>query len=195
MTRIIAMAAILTIALAVAASAGLNANAKAAVHVIPHASRSCTKNFPAISDCHDIVTTEPSGDVDAFPVFYELAEYAGLDFSLDWEGVYSTVYTSCSTLTIGGIVWPGDGVSHAWSVCQELTVAVPGYAWIIDVGLVCVIPHPGTGYINAGDCQGGTTPDHLTISWCAGIGGTEGEDPCQNATEPCTWSAIKEMFK
>ena len=195
MTRIIAVAAILIIATGVAAQAGLNAGGKAAVHVIPHASRSCTKSYPTITGCEDIAYTEPTSDVDAFPVFYELGEYQGFDFSMTWPGLYSVVYTSCSDLTIGGIVFTGDGVSHAWTLCQETDIAVPGWAWVFDYGLVCVAEHPGTGFIGAGDCQGGSTADSIFTVWCAGIGGTAGEDPCQNATEPCTWGNIKQIFR
>jgi hypothetical protein len=171
---------VLIACLAGQALAGLNVNAKASVHVIPHASRSCTKSFPAITACEDIVFTEPSPDVDAFPVFFDLVEYQGFDFGMTWPGLYSAVYTSCSDLTIDGIVFPGDGVSHAWTVCQPSDIAIPGWAWLYDYGLVCVIPHFETGYIMAGDCQGGATADTIPFesTFCAGIGGTAGIDPC-----------------
>ena len=172
--------AMLIVCFAGQALAGLNVNGKVSVHVIPHASRSCTKSYPVITACEDIIFTETGPDVDAFPVFFDLAEYQGLDFSMMWPGTYSTVYTSCSDLTIGGIVWPGDGVSHAWTACQASDIAVPGWAWIYDVGQVCMMPHPGTGYISAGDCQGGATADTIPFAstYCAGIGGTAGVDPC-----------------
>jgi hypothetical protein len=198
MTRIIAVAAILTLTLTAAASAGLNTDARAVVHVLPHADRACTKNFPAISDCHDIITTEPSPDVDAFPVFFQMVEYAGVEYGLDWPGMYSTVFTSCSDLTVGSIVWPGDGIAHAWTTCQHSTIAVPGWAWIYDYGLICIIPHFETGHIACGDCQGGENPDSIPVgkSCCAGIGGTAtGEDACNCVTGPCTWSAVKRMFR
>jgi hypothetical protein len=197
MTRIIAMAAILTILLSVAAHAGLNTDARASVHVIPHASRSCTKGFPTLTGCADIAYSEPGTDVDAFPVFFKMVEYQGLDYSMTWPGTYSTVYTSCSDLTIGGIVWPGDALSQAWLECQSGTIAVPGWAWISGTGLVRVIQHPGTHHINVGDCQGGQTPDSIPDdkSCPAGIGGVAGVDPCECATAPCTWGGIKTLFK
>ena len=72
------------------ALAGLNANAKVAVHVIPHASRSCTKSYPTITACEEIIYTEAGADVDAFPVFFELAEYQGLDYGMTWpDGIYT----------------------------------------------------------------------------------------------------------
>jgi hypothetical protein len=198
MTRIIAMAAILTIALSAVASAGLNADGRVTVHVIPHGSRSCTKNFPSITGCEDIVTTEAGSDVDAFPVFFDLVEYQGLEYSMTWPGMYSTVFTTCSDLTIGGITNPGDAVSHSWYDCQNSTVAIPGFAWITDYGLISIVPHAGAGHINAGDCQGGTTADSILVgnSCPAGIGGTAtGGDPCECAVEPCSWSGIKKMFR
>jgi hypothetical protein len=197
MTRIIAMAAVLTIALSIAAQAGLNAGARMTFHVIPHTSRSCTKGFPVITGCEDIVTTEAAAEVDAFPVFYDLVEYQGFDYGMTWPGMYTCTFTSCSDLTIGGIVNPGDAISHAWYACQSKTIAIPGWGWITDYGLICAVPHPLFGHVNAGDCQGGTTPDSIPsgMHCCAGIGGALGQNACGCATEPCTWSGIKQMFR
>ena len=58
-------------ALAIPAIAGVNANAKVAVHVMLHAPRTCIKNFPSIVSCHDIVYEIGNQDVDAFPVFFD----------------------------------------------------------------------------------------------------------------------------
>jgi hypothetical protein len=184
----------LTLILGACAWAGMNPDAKVAVHVIPHGSRSCTKGFPVITGCYDIVTTEPGPDADAFPVFFDLVEYQGIDFGLTWPGMYSCVYTSCSDLTIGGIVWPGDGVSHAWTVCQAGPVAMPGWGWLWDYGIICVVPHPEAGGPTIGDCQ--PAPDGVICNFCAGIGGYIGDDPCDpTATEPSTWGGIKGMFR
>ena len=190
------MAAILTIALSAVASAGVNDNARVTVHVMPHASRSCTKSFPTLTGCEDIVSTEAGSDVDAFPVFFDLVEWQGFDYGMTWPGWYSTVFTTCSDLTIGTILNPGDAVSHAWYECQYDAVAIPGWAWITDYGLICIIPHAGAGYINVGVCVGSVS-DTISVgnSCCAGIGGTTGDDPCGCATEPCSWSGIKKMFR
>jgi hypothetical protein len=171
-----------------------NLNAKVAVHVLPHTTRACTKSFPAITSCAEIITTEPSPDVDAFPVFFDLVAYQGFDYGMTWPGLYSCVFTSCSDLTIGGILWPGDGVSHAWYAGIVDSVAIPGWAWIWDYGMVCVVPHPGTGSINIGSCQGEI--DHPICNFCAGIGGYFGDDPCEpTKTEPTSWGGIKALFR
>ena len=176
------------------ALAGVNWEAKAAVHVIPHASRTCTKSFPVITGCEDIITTEPTPDVDAFPVFYDLIEYQGFDYGLTWPGLYSCAFTSCSPLTIGGIVWPGDGISHAWTACQPYSVAVTGWGWIYDYGLICIVPHPEPGNVNVGDCSAEL---NQACPSCAGIGGYIGDDPCANltGTESRTWGGVKSLFR
>jgi hypothetical protein len=172
----------------------INTDAKSAVHTIPHASRTCAKNFPVISHCGDIQATEPSVDVDAFPVFYDLVEYQGFDYGLSWPGMYSCAFTSCSDLAIGTIAWPGDGISHAWYTCQYEPVAITGWGWIYDSGFICITAHPSAGGPNIGDCQGEL--GQPICNFCAGIGGYIGDDPCEpTATEPSSWGGIKAMFK
>jgi hypothetical protein len=157
---------------------GTNPHARVAVHVLPHASRSCTKGFPVIDNCGDFVTTEPGPDADCFPVFYYLTEYQGFDYALTWPGMYSCVFTSCSDVTIGGIVWPGDGISQTWDTCRSGWAAVTGWAWIVDYGLVCVAPHPDLGSINVRDCHDPPGIDHPDYSVCAGLGGVAGDEAC-----------------
>jgi hypothetical protein len=173
---------------------GINPDVKVAVHVEPHASRSCTKSFPVVTNCGDITTTEPGPDVDAFPVFYDLVEYQGFDYGMAWPGFYSCVFTSCSDLSIGTILLPGDGISHAWTACMTGPVAMPGWGWIWDYGMICVVAHPDAGGPNVGDCDGEmNTPK---CNFCAGIGGYFGDDPCQpTRTKPTSWGAIKAIFK
>jgi hypothetical protein len=172
---------------------GVNTEAKVAVHVLPHASRTCAKNFPTIIDCGNIQTTEPDYDVDAFPVFFDLVEYQGFDYGLMWPGLYSCAFTSCSALAIGTITWPGDGISHAWYTCQAEPVAVCGWGWMYDSGMICVSPHPTAGGPNIGDCAGDLNT--VVCRFCAGIGGYIGDDPCApTRTEPSSWGAIKAMF-
>ena len=196
MIRIITLAAVLTLVLSAISVAGVNENARVTIHVVPHASWSCTKNYPSIDACGDISTTEASADVDAFPVFYDLVEWQGFDYGMTWPGMYSAVFTSCSDFTIGDIVNPGDGISHAWSTCQYDAIKLPGWAWIYDVGLICITVNPTFDFINVGLCEG-TTADTIPgyNSCCAGIGGTTGEDACGCDTEPCSWSGIKKMFR
>jgi hypothetical protein len=196
MKKVLVVTVALTLILSAGAWAGLNPNAKAAVHVIPHASRSCTKSFPSIAGCENIITTEPTPDADAFPVFFDLVEYQGFDYGMTWPGMYSCVFTSCSDLTIGGIVNPGDGISHAWSACKPNTVGIPGWGWIYDYGMICLVPHPTQGGPNIGDCHAGEV-DIPVCNFCAGIGGFIGDDPClgPSAIEPSTWGGVKGMFR
>jgi hypothetical protein len=191
----IVLAVLLSLALAVAAWAGLNPAATSAVHVLPHASRTCAKNFPVIAGCEDIITTEPTPDVDAFPVFFDMVEYQGFDYGMSWPGAYSCAFTSCSDLAIGTIVWPGDGISHAWYVCQPGPVAITGWGWIFDYGLVSIVPHPTAGGPIVGDCSGAL--DIVCAGIVAGIGGYIGDDPClpSSAAQPRTWGEIKNLFK
>ncbi len=193
MKKVLVLAVALTFVLGGTCLA-LNDIAKVAVHVEDHASRSCTKGFPVIGGCEEINTTLTGNDADCFPVFFDLDEYAGFDYGLMWPGMYTCVFTSCSDLTIGGIVSPGDGISHAWTECQPGPVAIPGWGWIWDTGLVCVVPHPEAGGPNIGDCEGVIT--HPICNFCAGIGGAQGDDPCEpTGTEPTTWGGIKSMFR
>jgi hypothetical protein len=145
--------------------------------------------------CADIITTLATPDADAFPVFYDLDEYQGFDYGMNWPGMYSAAFTSCADLAIGSIVWPGDGISQAWLACMPGPVAITGWAWIWDYGIICVIPHPEPGVINIGDCQA-----YLIEPLCppiqAGIGGFIGDDPCDaTGTDRSTWSSIKSMFE
>ena len=195
MTKTLMIVVAITLVVSANTFAGRNAaTAKVAVHVLPHASRSCTKSFPSIATCEDITTTETSPDVDAFPVFFDLVEFQGFDYGMTWPGLYSAVFTSCSDLTIGGIVNAGDGISHAWTECQVAAVAITGWGWIYDYGAVCVVPHPQAGGPTIGDCHAGA--DLPLGNFCAGIGDSVGDDPCTPvATEPTTWGAIKGMYR
>jgi hypothetical protein len=194
MKKVLVVAVALTLVLSASAFAGANPDGKTAVHVIPHGSRTCAKGYPVVAGCGDIITTEPGLDVDAFPVFYDLNEYQGFDYGMTFPGPYSCAFTSCSDLAIGTIVWPGDGISHAWYVCQPGPIVLPGWGWIYGSGEVHVVPHPTAGGPNIGDCAG-----ELDVPVCytfAGIGGFFGDDPCRpTATEQSTWGSIKGIFK
>jgi hypothetical protein len=194
MKKVIVVALLLTLAASTTCLAGANPMAAWAVHVLPHGSRTCAKNFPVITGCEDMITTEPGADVDAFPVIYNLVEYQGFDYGMTWPGLYSCAFTSCSDLAIGTIVWPGDGISHAWYTCQPGPIAITGWGWIYDHGLICLAPHPTAGGPNVGDCAGQI--DFACPGACAGIGGFIGDDPClpSSGTESSSWGAIKGLF-
>jgi len=82
--RVICIILTASVLLVSSSMAGSNASHKVAVHVMSHTSRTCSKSFPAITSCADIVTTyADSGDIDVFPVFYELEEVTGIEYGLN----------------------------------------------------------------------------------------------------------------
>jgi hypothetical protein len=192
--RILVIAVALTLALSALAFAGNNPDAKVAVHVRPHnAKAGCTVN---IFTCVDIVTTEPGYSVDAFPVFFDLAEFLGCEYGLCWPTwTYSAAWNNCADLVIGGIFNPGDGASHTWLACQY-GVAVPSFIWLYadGPGIICPCPHPISGIINVLDCAEGL--DDPMCIFCAGVYGLIGDDPCwPTGTEPSSWGEIKGLFE
>jgi hypothetical protein len=183
---------------------GGNLEVKVGVHVVPHEDRTCTRSFPTITTCSDIVATCAANDVDFFPVFYDLSEYHAVEYSVDWPGTYSCVFTACCFSQFGTIRWPAgtvpaelaeDQITQAFEVCQPGPVLIPGWGWIYEPGPanIRVVPHSVTGVIGVLDC--GEIIDEPICSFAAGIGGAEGEQPCgPSVTEPSTWGAIKAMF-
>jgi hypothetical protein len=178
---------------------GNNPGAKVAVHVVAHfAKRNCTNSFPSINLCSDVVYALETGDADCFPVFFNLQEYRGVEYGLDWPGTYTCTFTSCSDFAIGDIVNPGDGIDQVWVDCQPGHVAIPGWAWIYepDSALVCVVVHPLTFEINVLDCSDGLD-EPADDPFCAGIAGAQGDDPCDYpvASDESTWGSIKSLFR
>ena len=185
MIRCLITVVFLIVMFASQASGGPNPDARAAVHILPHdAGRTCTKGFPAITACMDIVDTYAGcDDVDFFPVFFDLVEYQGFEYGVVWPGSGSCAFTSCSDLTIGEIINAGDGISHAWTACQPGPVAVTGWGWIsASYGSVCLVPHPEGGGLQAGGCQTGV--DEVVAAYCAGLCGEEGDLYCWPILEP-----------
>jgi hypothetical protein len=175
------------------AVAGLNDEAVVVVHVLPHESGGCDRVRPGdFRNVCDVICNEPSLHVDAFPVFFEVAEFQVLDFGLTWPGTYSAVWTGCSDIDVGEITWPGDCVSQVWRTCQSGPVAVPGFAEIYDAGEICVIPHSQYGGIMIMDCEG--EEDICQDVYCAGIGSHVVRGPCFG-NEATTWGGIKSLFK
>jgi hypothetical protein len=189
---------------------GVTGDVKVAVHVLPHHElRTCVRDFPVIScPSVDINTTCPTGDVDFFPVFFDLVEYRVLEYGVYWPGTYSCAFHSCSPHTMGNIIWPPgvvdpellqDGVSQAWPDCQPGPIAVPGFGWIYEPGVayICVTGHPMTGWIGVGDCVADDgNVNHPVDNFCAGVNGAVGDDihgPSQ--TEDTSWGKIKSMFR
>lgn len=162
-----------------------NPGAKIAVHVLPHeAGRTCNSGMPDLVLCTDINTTyEGCGDMDVFPVFYDVNEYLGVEYALEWPGSESCAFTSCSDLMIGGITWPGDGISQVWFGCRPGPTAIPGWGWIytIEPGLVSVAPHPYTEEVQMLDCL--EAVDQPVYRASAGVCGFPGDDPCFGASD------------
>jgi len=57
MPKVIVLGLVLVLASSVSAFAGVNVSAKACVHVEVHVSGTCTKNFPAIAACCQLLST------------------------------------------------------------------------------------------------------------------------------------------
>jgi hypothetical protein len=179
---------------------GYNPHAKVAVHVLPHQpDRACRRNLPVIEDlCEINATYDGCGDIDVFPVFYELVRYQGLEYGLEWPGSYSCVYTICADSHLLEIVWPGDGTSQIWLDCLTNPIVIPGWGWITtDVpGHVSVVPHPAGGHIIVGDCR--SHLDTVETTFSAGVCGEIGRGPCYpagQAVAATTWGNIKGMFR
>ena len=194
----ITVIAIVTLFVAAGASvAANNPQAKVAVHVKDHNSKQSCDVLPPIEGCDDIVTAYTGFSFDAFPVFFDLVAYQGMEYGLCWpDWTYSAAWTQCADLVIGGIVWPGDGISQTWLSCRAEAVAITGWAWIYadGPGLVSVCGHPVTGEIQVLDCEGHV--DQAVASFAAGVFGAEGEDACAPVMiEATTWGAIKGMFE
>ncbi|MFH1312681.1 MAG: hypothetical protein ABIJ00_05590 [Candidatus Eisenbacteria bacterium] len=159
--------------------AGNNPSAKVAVHVKVHSAKQTCQNLPAISDSSEIITTYEGSSFDFFPVFFNLAEYRGVEYAMTWPAwTYSCSFTSCSDLVIGNVDRPGEGIAHAWTNCRSGPVVIPGWGWLYadSAGSICIIDHPGAGAIHVLDCDEGL--DEPLDSFCAGVYGGTGDDPC-----------------
>ena len=188
----------------VCATAGINADHKAAIHVLPHESRSCTQNSPSIGACGDIVTTYAGcGDIDFFLVFYDLVRWQGMEYGLWWPPEWGEcVYTKCAgDLFIGDIAASGDGLAAACFECQYSEIVIAGFAWVTaeTPGVVCPVlsPCPTAPHLGVGDCdEFGAELEFSRCAFCAGVCGAVGDDPCgPSDVEPATWSKIKSMFR
>ncbi len=195
--KILAIALALTLVLSVAATAGMNPAAKVAMHVKAHNAKQSCATLPVIEDCSGILTTYGGYSFDGFPVFFDLVGVTFCEYSLTWPAwTYSCAFTNCADLVIGGIAWPGDGISHAWTECHYVPAIIPGWGWWYadDAGMVCPIPHTGSGFLGVIDCD--FIEDGAICVFCAGVFGAIGDDPCApTATEASTWGGIKSMFK
>jgi hypothetical protein len=195
--RILAIGLALILLLGFAATAGQNPDVKCAVHVEAHSARRNCGALPVFEECLEIVTTFEGADVDAMPVMFDVVGVTGAEYGLTWPAwAYSCIFTSCSDLTTGDIVDPGDGISHAWNECQMGFAIVCGWGWLTadGPGLICPIPRPESDFIGVADCS--FIKDSAVDTFCAGVYGEVGDDPCATtATQPTTWGGIKNMFR
>ena len=197
MKRIVVIGLASVLMLAGVALAGSNPLAKVTVHVKDHNAKQGCGTLPAITACEDIITTYAGFSFDAFPVFFDLVEYQGVEYGLCWpDWTYSAAWTQCADLVIGAIVWPGDGISQTWTACHAEAIVITGWAWLYAdaPGLVTVCNHPVSGAIQILDCSEGL--DGPVGNYPAGVYGAEGEDPCEPVMiKPTTWGAIKGIFE
>jgi len=200
MKKVLVIALALTF-VATAALAGGNPANKIAIHLKAHPT-SCTKAYPAFTNCSQIVFTWMNlGDVDAMPVFYDMVGYTVTEFGLTWPAAWGSMsWVRCKgELAVGTILNPGDGTSIAWTTCQVGWGIAPGAGWLIatEPGMVCPIPYFATGDYGVVDCSPSPGPYYdypVTVS-CGGVG-MVGDDPCRAvATESSTWGEIKSMFR
>ena len=184
---------------------GSNPEFKVGVHVVPHAARrTCNTGLPALTSCSDIVATCSANDVDFFPVFFDLAEYHCMEYSVEWPGTYSCAFSPCTFHSMGTIVWPAgtvpvdnltDHITQCYEWCQPGPIAIPGWGWIYEPGpaTIRIVPNSATGELAVLSCTGSI--EQPICNFAAGIGGAMGEQPCgPSASESATWGAIKAMF-
>ncbi len=194
MERTIAITCLLVLILGAACLAGSNWNSKGAIHILPHGERTCTENFPVIAGCDDIITTQPGGDLDVFPVFFDIYDYREFTFALFWpEENMDCVFTGCSDYTSATVLYSGEEVTQAWYECQPGPVAVTG--WLQYDGVDGMLGFIGPAYVT--DCYGSI--DGVCGCYWAGYGGWIGDDPCTpcdpSAADEDTWGEIKAMFR
>ncbi len=176
-----------------------NPEFKVAVHVLAHeARRSCT-NLPQIAGPEDIMTTYPGcGEIDFFPVFFDLNEYKGVEYGVTWPCYYSCTLTTCSSLHIGEIVWPGDWIAQTWFICQPGPVAVPGWETLIlnSPSRICLIQSANQPSVTVADCsEPSPNLEYCVANFCAGVCGATGDDPGATPINKATWGAIKQLFR
>jgi hypothetical protein len=166
---------------------------------MPHEERTCISSFPVIDECGDIVYSHPGcGDIDAFPVFYDLQGIRGAAFGMTWPEEWGTCsFTICdSEHSTGELVNPGDGVYLVWDTCQQRTFITLGFGWLVadSPGRICIVPEPLEGKLGVLGCNADMEPPVATC--CAGVCGESGDDPCEPGhTVPTTWGGIKAMFR
>jgi len=199
MMRILLFAFLVSVIVAaMAACASAGSDHKIAVHVLPHSGRTCG-SLPEVPGCMDINhTLAGCGDVDVYPVVYDISGITGIEVGLTWPEAWgSCAFTPCGIdFVISEIKWPGDGISGTWQECQNDRSIVIGFGWLAptSAGLICPSPLRTTGFIGVADCGYATYPP--SAMFCAGVCSAEGDDPCgARVSEDRTWGSIKSMYR
>jgi hypothetical protein len=171
------------------------------LHVMPYMQgRSCAGAISEIESCDDFETEmEGCGFVHVFPVFHDIPEFTGLSYELVWPEDWSDMaFTSCSDITVGDIVRPGDAVSQSWSSCRPGQLVIAGWAEVFSrsPGRVEMLG-AGGGNPEIVTCDGRI----ITTEWqfACGVCGASGDDPpCgggPTSVAPTTWGGIKSIFR
>jgi hypothetical protein len=165
------------------ARSGQNPNAKVAVHIEAHNPERTCADLPVIEYCSDIVWTyDGCGDVDIFPVVYNIYGCRAFQYRLVWPSEWGTgVSSHCGDLAIGDIRRSGDGMIVAWQECQLTPSCIPGWVSLTATtpGTIRVEPgDTGLGYweIILVDCL--FQEDEPWLYFSGGACGAEGESPC-----------------
>lgn len=190
--------------------AGQNAGFKVALHVMKHGSRTCTRSFPVLTSCRDIVTTYTpesyppmpnTDDIDVFPIFFNLAQVRALQYGLTWPLDWcSGAYQACADLSVGAIQWPGDGVVSSWNTCRVTPLIIAGFCWLCPttLGIVELVSFPwdpDPRPVAVCDCQDPAQTDYPVAVYRVGVG-VPGDNPCEPMeNKPSTWGQIKATFK
>jgi len=195
MKKSILAASLFIVILSTLGLAGPNWDSKGAIYVLPHTPRTCSEDFPIVTDCDDIITTQPGSDVDVFPVFYDLDEYREFTYAISWVplDVIGCPFTGCSDYTSITTLWPGESVTQTWNDCLPGPMVVTG--WFHLQGDWGYIYFTGPAYVV--DCDG--LAEGVCGCHAGGFGGEIGDDPCEpccpSGAESGTWGDIKAMFR
>jgi uncharacterized repeat protein (TIGR01451 family) len=160
---------------------------KVAIHVVADGT-SC-KSLPSFDYCASINTTYiGTGDVDIIPVFFDLVNYSAVEFGLSWPPDWGTCsFVPCGTGTVlGSICNPGDGIVMVWPTCQNGYSVPVGYGWLTarSSGRVDLIDSPWSLGHRIGFTDCGQTFYPPVVTFSAGIGWIEGDEPCRLARTP-----------
>jgi hypothetical protein len=170
--------------------AGNNPAMKCAVHVKAHNAKQGCDNLPVIEMWEDLNFSCEYASFDAFPVFFDITEYLGVQYGMTWpDWTYGAAFTSCSDLVIGSVTAPGTGAAHTWTACRT-GIAIPSFVWLYADGRgeVCLSDYPDSEppRIWVLDCAEGLDVPLYVI--CAEV------YTAAPATEPTTWGDVKCLF-